>query len=143
MQNTLRPSLLDRKSRLRKVMPGSNINDRRYRHSRALEFPVLSAGSRRGFIVENTQDLRHHTFPGLLWGERTEFRRWNSVFDRVGLLSRREAGGERSVYSAGRCDAERAMNKTPGLLRDFPCRCVHFGAVLFHFRPSRRKRAAP
>jgi len=50
---------------------------------------------------------------------------------------------ERSVYSAGRCDAERAMNKTPGLLRDFPCRCVHFGAVLFHFRLSRRKRAAP
>jgi hypothetical protein len=45
--------------------------------------------------------------------------------------------------AAGRCDAERAMNKTPGLLRDFPRRCVHFGAVLFHFRPGRRKRAAP
>jgi hypothetical protein len=50
---------------------------------------------------------------------------------------------DRSFYSAGRCDAERAMNKTPGLLRDFPRRCVHFGAVLFHFRPGRRKRAAP
>jgi hypothetical protein len=49
------------------------------------------------------------------------------------LVTIQQSGG---LYSVRR-DAERATNKAPGLLRDFSRRCMHFGAVLFHFHLGR------